>query len=133
VKVFIGSSLFCPYSGLEAYGNFIRIQSGFSVDYLGYAGQREIAETSCQLRHTRFFEEVSVLFRLDYLSCVLTVVSTVLLGKRCWEGWILAAINSAIVCVIGFRTAQFGFIPANVFCIALYAVNLRSWRKPETH
>jgi hypothetical protein len=113
--------------------NFIRIQSGFSVDYLGYADQREIAETSCQLRHTRFFEEVSVLFRLDYLSCVLTVVSTVLLGKRCWEGWILAAVNSAIVCVIGFRTAQFGFIPANVFCIALYAVNLRSWRKPETH
>ena len=85
------------------------------------------------LRHTRFFEEVSVLFRLDYLSCVLTVVSTVLLGKRCWEGWILAAVNSAIVCVIGFRTAQFGFIPANVFCIALYAVNLRSWRKPKTH
>jgi|SRR5579863_4264111 len=113
--------------------NFISIQSGFSVDYLGYAGKREIAETSCQLRHTRFFGEVSVLFRLDYLSCVLTVVSTVLLGKRCWEGWILAAINSAIVCVIGFRTAQFGFIPANVFCIALYAVNLRSWRKPETH
>jgi hypothetical protein len=80
-----------------------------------------------------FSRRVSVLFRLDYLSCVLTVVSTVLLGKRCWEGWILAAINSAIVCVIGFRTAQFGFIPANVFCIALYAVNLRSWRKPETH
>lgn len=76
---------------------------------------------------------VEVLFRLDYLSCILTVVSTILLGKRCWEGWILAAINSAVVCVIGFRTAQFGFIPANVFCIALYAVNLRSWRKPETH
>ena len=74
-----------------------------------------------------------MLFRLDYLSCILTVVSTFLLGKRCWEGWILAAINSAVVCVIGFRTEQFGFIPANVFCIALYAVNLRSWRKPKAH
>jgi hypothetical protein len=72
-----------------------------------------------------------LLFRLDYLSCVLTVVSTILLGKRYWEGWILAAVNSAVFCVIGFRTAQFGFIPANVFCIALYAINLRSWRKPE--
>jgi hypothetical protein len=70
--------------------------------------------------------------RLDYLSCVLTVVSTVLLGKRIWQGWILAAINSAIVCVIGLRTAQFGFIPANIFCIVLYGVNLRSWRKVET-
>jgi nicotinamide riboside transporter PnuC len=72
-----------------------------------------------------------VLFRLDYISCILTIVSTFLLGKRYWEGWILAAINSAVVCVIGFRTAQFGFIPANVFCIGLYAINLRSWRKPE--
>ena len=70
--------------------------------------------------------------RLDYLSCVLTVVSTVLLGRRIWQGWVLAAINSAIVCVIGLRTAQFGFIPANVFCIVLYGVNLRSWRKVET-
>jgi hypothetical protein len=78
-------------------------------------------------------EEAEVLFRLDYVSCILTVVSTVLLGKRYWEGWILAALNSAIICVIGFRTAQFGFIPANICCIALYALNLRSWRKPETH
>jgi nicotinamide riboside transporter PnuC len=74
-----------------------------------------------------------VLFRLDYLSCVLTIVSTILVGRRCWEGWILAAINSVVVCLIGFRTAQFGFIPANVFCIVLYGVNLRSWRKPEAH
>ncbi len=70
-----------------------------------------------------------MLFRLDYLSCALTVVSTILVGRRCWEGWILAAINSAIVCVIGLRTAQFGFIPANVFCIVLYGFNLRSWKR----
>jgi len=76
---------------------------------------------------------VFLLFRLDYLSCVLTIVSTILVGKRCWEGWILAAINSVVICLISFRTSQFGFIPANIFCIALYAVNLRSWRKPETH
>ncbi len=67
--------------------------------------------------------------RLDYLSCVLTIVSTILVGRCCWEGWILAAINSVIVCLIGFRTEQFGFIPANLFCIALYGINLRSWRK----
>jgi hypothetical protein len=29
------------------------------------------------------------------------------------------------------RTAQLGFIPANLFCIVLYAVNLRTWRKAE--
>ena len=71
------------------------------------------------------------MLRLDYLSCVLTVLSTVLVGKRCWEGWVLAAANSVIICIIGLRTAQFGFIPANLFCLVLYGVNLRTWRKPE--
>ena len=69
--------------------------------------------------------------RLDYLSCVLTILSTILVGKRCWEGWVLATANSLIVCIIAVRTAQTGFIPANLFCIVLYAVNLRSWRKAE--
>jgi hypothetical protein len=73
-----------------------------------------------------------VVFRLDYVSCVLTVVSTILIGKRYWEGWVLAAVNSAVVCVIGLKTAQLGFIPANLFCIVLYAFNLRSWRKTDT-
>jgi hypothetical protein len=43
----------------------------------------------------------------------------------------VAAVNSGVVCVIGFQTGQFGFIPANVFCIALYAANLHSWRKSD--
>jgi len=70
--------------------------------------------------------------RLDYLSCLLTVISTILVGKRCWEGWILAGVNSVIMCVIGVKTAQVGFIPANLFCMVLYGVNLRAWRKAET-
>ena len=71
------------------------------------------------------------MFRLDYLSCVLTILSTILVGKRCWEGWVLAAINSVIICVIGFKTAQLGFVPANLFCLVLYGLNLRTWRKAE--
>jgi hypothetical protein len=35
------------------------------------------------------------------------------------------------ICVIGLRTAQLRFIPANLFCIVLYAFNLRIWRKAE--
>jgi membrane-bound ClpP family serine protease len=70
--------------------------------------------------------------RLDYLSCILTVLGTVLLGKKLWQGWVVAAINSAVVCVIGMRTAQFGFVPANLFCIALYTSNVVTWRfKPS--
>jgi hypothetical protein len=44
---------------------------------------------------------------------------------------VLAGINSVIICVIAIRTAQTGFIPANLFCIVLYGINLRAWRKEE--
>ena len=70
------------------------------------------------------------MLRLDYVSCALTVISTVLVGKRLWQGWVVAAANSVIICIIGVHTAQFGFIPANLFCIALYAYNLQTWRRP---
>jgi hypothetical protein len=30
--------------------------------------------------------------------------------------------------VIGMRTAQTGFIPANLFCIAIYGYNILHWR-----
>ena len=70
--------------------------------------------------------------RLDYLSCILTILSTILVGKRCWEGWALAAVNSVVICVIGVKTAQFGFVPANLFCLVLCGVNVRTWRKAES-
>jgi len=65
---------------------------------------------------------------LDYVSCILTVLGTILLGRKLWQGWVVAALNSAVVCVIGLRTAQFGFVPANLLCIALYTSNLLTWR-----
>jgi len=77
-------------------------------------------------------EVLSLVLRLDYLSCMLTIFSTLLVGRRCWQGWALAAVNRAIICVIGVKTAQLGFVPANLFCIVLYGVNLRTWRKTET-
>ena len=79
---------------------------------------REFLPQSCQS-----------LLRLDYLSCALTVLSTLLVGRRLWQGWMIAGANSVIICIIGIRTAQFGFVPANLFCIALYVYNLLSWRK----
>ena len=69
--------------------------------------------------------------RLDYISCILTVVSTILIGRKIWQGWMIAGANSVIVCVIALRTAQFGFIPANLFCIALYSYNVWNWRTPR--
>lgn len=67
------------------------------------------------------------MFRLDYLSCLLTVVATVLVGRKKWTGLVISGVNSLIVCVIGVHTSQYGFIPANIFCICVYAFNLKSW------
>jgi len=53
-------------------------------------------------------------------------------GRRCWEGWALATVNSVIICVIGIQTSQLGFIPANVFCIAMSGIYLRSWRRAQS-
>lgn len=72
------------------------------------------------------------MIRLDYLSCCLTVLSTILVARKHWSGLLVASINSVIVCMIGLRTSQFGFVPANLFCIGVYAFNFRSWvRAPE--
>jgi hypothetical protein len=69
------------------------------------------------------------MFRLDYLSCFLTVVATILVGRKMWTGLVVSGVNSLIVCVIGLHTSQYGFIPANVFCICVNAFNLRAWLK----
>jgi hypothetical protein len=76
-------------------------------------------------------EVLSLVWRLDCLSCVLTVFSTILVENRYSTGWVIGAVNSLIICVIGLKTGQPGFIPANLFCIVLYMVSLRTWRKAE--
>jgi hypothetical protein len=71
------------------------------------------------------------MFGLDYLSCFLTVVATILVGRKMWTGLVVSGVNSLIVCVIALHTSQYGFIPANVFCICINAFNLRAWLKVQ--
>jgi len=67
------------------------------------------------------------MFRPDYVSCLLTVVSTILIGRKEWAGFVIAGMNSLLICFIGFETHQIGFIPANIFCVVIYAFSIRSW------
>ena len=69
------------------------------------------------------------MLKLDYLSCLLTIASTILVGRRYWQGWLLGAANCVVMCIIGVKTAQLGFIPANTFCMVVSAINLRTWRR----
>jgi hypothetical protein len=71
------------------------------------------------------------MFQVDYISCILTVVATILVGKKMWTGLVVSCVNSLIVCVIGLHTSQYGFIPANVFCVCINAYNLRAWSKVQ--
>jgi hypothetical protein len=73
------------------------------------------------------------MFHLDYLSFCLTVAATILLARKSWIGLLIAIANSVIVCAIGLRTSQLGFIPANLFCICVYTFSMRSWLKKKTH
>ena len=71
------------------------------------------------------------MFHLDYLSCFLTVLATILLTRKSWIGLLIAIVNSLIVSAIALRTSQLGFIPANLFCICVYAFSMRSWLKEQ--
>ena len=73
------------------------------------------------------------MFHLDYLSCFLTVLGTVLLVRKSWVELLIAIVNSLIVCAIALQTSELGFIPANLFCICTYAFSIRSWLKEQTH
>src|ERR1700740_875257 len=73
------------------------------------------------------------MFHLDYLSCILTVLATILLARKSWIGLVIGIVNSLIVCAIGLRTSQLCFIPANLFCVCVYAISMRSWLKKQTH
>ena len=74
---------------------------------------------------------VFAMFHLDYLSCFLTILATILLARKSWIGLLVAIVNSLIVCAIGLRTSQLGFIPANIFCICVYAFSMRPWLKEQ--
>jgi hypothetical protein len=76
---------------------------------------------------------VFAMFHLDYLSCFLTILATILLARKSWIGLLVAIVNSLIVCAIGLRTSQLGFIPANLFCICVYAFSMRPWFKEQIH
>jgi hypothetical protein len=117
--------------------HFIAIDSSrkkeldFRSSDLGHITKGRITVKS-RFFHAQYSWRSSFVLRLDYLSCVLTITSTILVGRRCWEGWALAGVNSVLICIIGLRTEQLGFIPANVFCMVMSAINLRAWRRPGT-
>jgi hypothetical protein len=72
------------------------------------------------------------MFHLDYLSCFLTVLATMLLARKSWIGLVIAVFNSLIVCVIALQTSQLGLIPANLISICIYASSMRSWLYEQT-
>jgi len=50
------------------------------------------------------------------------------LGKKLCKAGSLPPSIARVVCVIGVRTAQFGFVPPIILCIASTQANLVNWR-----
>jgi hypothetical protein len=107
------------------------LQTGRVIGESNGASARNLLQPLC----TRDVSESSVfaMFHLDYLSCFLTVLATILLARKSWTGLLIAIVNSLVVCAIGLRTSQLGFIPANLFCICVYGFSMRSWLKKQAH
>src|SRR5258708_12954265 len=74
--------------------------------------------------HLRGMLNTLHLIRLDYLSCILTVLATVLIGKKLWQGWVFAALNTAVVCVLCVPPPQLAFVPSTLLCIPPSTRNL---------
>lgn len=107
------------------------ISSGLVRKRGGPLSVGSVTASFCGSTHTDMQGAALHVFHLDYLSCALTVLSTVLVSRKMWAGLVVAGVNSALLCLIGLKTSQFGFVPANLFCIAVYAANFRSWVKPQ--
>ncbi len=45
--------------------------------------------------------EARDMLQLDYISCALTIVPTVQVGRKMWYGWIVAGVNNLLICFIG--------------------------------
>jgi hypothetical protein len=69
------------------------------------------------------------MLKSDYISCILTIISTVLIGKKLWQGWVIAGANSIIICVIGMRSPQLDSFPlifsASVSTRTIYGIGDR--------
>jgi hypothetical protein len=100
----------------------------FTSDNLREFPDSTVPATPAIKRSSSLLPYFYFMYHLDYLSCALTILSTYLVSRRMWQGWVVASANSVIICIIGFRTAQLGFIPANIFCLALYVYAIYQWK-----
>jgi hypothetical protein len=75
---------------------------------------RELRTLVLQSGEASIGGSVFAMFHLDYVSCFLTVLATILLARKSWIGLLIAIVNNLIVCAIALQTSQLGFIPANL-------------------
>ena len=75
----------------------------------------------------------SAMFHLDYLSCFLTVLATILLTRKSWTGLLIAIVNSLIICAIALRTSQLGFIQQTCFASAYTGLACGRGSRKQTH
>lgn len=67
---------------------------------------------------------------LPLTTSVLSILCIVTVGRHKWWGHLIGVANCVVFMVIAFH-GQWGFIPSNIICGALYFQNAWRWRKYE--
>ena len=68
------------------------------------------------------------LMNLPLMTSILSVVWILVVGQRKWWGHLFGLANCLIFTLIALRPGQWGYLPSNVVCFAIYARNAVKWR-----
>jgi len=67
---------------------------------------------------------------LPLITSVLSILCIVTVGRHKWWGHVIGVANCVVFMVIAYH-GQWGFIPSNIICGALYIQNAVRWRELE--
>jgi nicotinamide riboside transporter PnuC len=65
---------------------------------------------------------------LPLITSILSVVCILVVGQRKWWGHLFGLANCILFTVIALRPGQWGYLPSNIVCFAIYARNAVRWR-----
>lgn len=63
---------------------------------------------------------------LPLLTSVLSISCIYFVGKRKWWGHLIGVANCVVFTIIAIK-GQWGFLPSNVICLVVYAMNAWDW------
>jgi hypothetical protein len=67
------------------------------------------------------------MIHLDWVCGAMALLSTFVLGKKKWYGWLISATTNALFVVLNARAHLWGVVPVSLFCCILNLWNMVKW------